>query len=36
MCAFIPMDMTNVCTLCGDSEKNKSISGEQWVMSMHI
>lgn len=30
------MDMTNVCTLCGESEKNESISGEQWVMSMHI
>ena len=35
-CMFIPVDMTNVCTLCGESEKNESINGKQWVMSMYM
>ena len=31
MCVLILVDMTNVCTICGESDKNDSISGQQWV-----
>ena len=29
MCVLILVDMTNVCTLCDESDKNDSISGQQ-------
>ena len=36
MCVLIPVDMTNVCTLCGEYENNDGISGQQWVTSLHV